>query len=108
VKATLERLEKSALAEAREVDRETAACRPSQVHLECSRERRPRHALPDKVEISHRTRSFLFLAGGCDGGGATGTPLLHIPENGLIALNSPLGASRRGTLSTRTTHPRYL
>lgn len=79
-----------------------------QVYLERSRKRRQRHALPDKVEISHRTRSFLFLAAGVMAASATGTQILQIPENGLIALNSPLGASRRGTLSTRTTHPRYI
>lgn len=79
-----------------------------QLYLERSRKGRQRYALPDKVEISHRSRSFLFLASGVVAAIATGTKTLHIPENGLIALNSPLGASRRGTLSTRTTHPRYI
>jgi 7-cyano-7-deazaguanine synthase in queuosine biosynthesis len=79
-----------------------------QVYLEQSRKRRQRYALPDKVEISHRTRSFLFLVAGAIAASSTGIESVYIPENGLIALNSPLGPSRRGTLSTRTTHPRYL
>lgn len=33
---------------------------------------------------------------------------LIIPENGTISLNHPLSASRRGSLSTRTTHPHLL
>jgi hypothetical protein len=33
---------------------------------------------------------------------------VYIPENGLIALNPPLGKNRLGTLSTRTAHPKYL
>ncbi len=79
-----------------------------QVYLEQSRKRRRRHGLPDKVEISHRTRSFLFLVAGSIAASSAGIEPVYIPENGLIALNSPLGPSRRGTLSTRTTHPRYL
>jgi hypothetical protein len=33
---------------------------------------------------------------------------LWIPENGFASLNPPLGADRRGSLSTHTTHPRFL
>ena len=33
---------------------------------------------------------------------------LWIPENGFASLNPPLGAERRGSLSTRTTHPAFL
>jgi hypothetical protein len=33
---------------------------------------------------------------------------LHVPENGLIALNVPLDPLRLGALSTRTTHPFYI
>jgi hypothetical protein len=40
--------------------------------------------------------------------GATRASALHIAENGLIALNPPLGLSRIGSLSTRTAHPRFL
>ncbi|HEX6097891.1 MAG TPA: Qat anti-phage system QueC-like protein QatC [Thermoanaerobaculia bacterium] len=79
-----------------------------QIYVARSQTRRRRYELPEKAEISHRTRSFLFLAAGVMAASATGVSTVYIPENGLIALNSPLGASRRGTLSTRTTHPRYL
>ena len=33
---------------------------------------------------------------------------LWIPENGFASLNPPLGPERLGSLSTRTTHPRFL
>jgi hypothetical protein len=33
---------------------------------------------------------------------------LFVPENGFISLNVPLTPLRRGTLSTRTTHPFYI
>jgi 7-cyano-7-deazaguanine synthase in queuosine biosynthesis len=79
-----------------------------QVHVERSRAQHPRFRLPAKVEITHRPRSFLFLVAGTLAASAAKTPSLWIPENGLIALNVPLSPSRRGTLSTRTTHPRFL
>lgn len=79
-----------------------------QANVERSRKRSQRFQLPDKAEITHRSRSFLFLAAGTVAAAATGTTRLYIPENGLIALNAPLGPSRRGTLSTRTAHPRYI
>ena len=36
-----------------------------------------------------------------------GVPL-WIPENGFASINPPLGPERRGSLSTRTTHPAFL
>jgi len=60
-------------------------------------------------EISMRSRSLLFIGLGlvvADHLGE-GTRLL-IPENGTVALNVPLTASRRGSCSTRTAHPHYL
>lgn len=63
----------------------------------------------DKSEDSTRSRSFLFLAHGIATANAFGEGIsLYIPENGLISLNIPLTYSRRGSLSTRTTHPYYL
>jgi hypothetical protein len=65
-------------------------------------------------EESMRSRSFNFLAfgtlaadtaAGLKGGLSID---LHVPENGLIALNAPLTPRRTGTLSTRTTHPHFL
>ncbi|TNC23733.1 7-cyano-7-deazaguanine synthase [Amycolatopsis alkalitolerans] len=58
-------------------------------------------------EPSSRSRSLLFLALGLAVASRTSSPLL-IPENGFASLNPPLGPERRGALSTRTTHPRFL
>lgn len=69
---------------------------------------RPRFRLPAKVEETHRPRSFLFLSLAACVAHSLGVEELHIPENGLIALNPPLQVSRLGTLSTRTAHPVYL
>lgn len=33
---------------------------------------------------------------------------IHVPENGFISLNTPLGGNRIGSLSTKTTHPVYM
>lgn len=79
-----------------------------QVHVARSLKRNHRFKLPKKTEITHRSRSFLFLAAGAAVASTVGTSRLYIPENGLIAINAPLGPSRKGTLSTRTTHPRYI
>lgn len=58
-------------------------------------------------EPSSRSRSLLFLALGLAAAERSGQPLL-IPENGFASLNPPLGPERRGSLSTHTTHPRFL
>ena len=58
-------------------------------------------------EPSSRSRSLLFLAFGLAVASREGIPL-WIPENGFASLNPPLGAERRGSLSTRTTHPAFL
>lgn len=86
---------------------------PGQAHLiQCRVARstieRPRYKLPEKVEETHRPRSFLFLAIAIAVARAARIDDIYIPENGLIALNSPLQVSRVGTLSTRTAHPAYL
>lgn len=60
-----------------------------------------------KNEPSSRSRSLLFLALGLAAAEKSGQPLL-IPENGFASLNPPLGPERRGSLSTHTTHPRFL
>jgi 7-cyano-7-deazaguanine synthase in queuosine biosynthesis len=67
-----------------------------------------RHALPEKIEDSHRPRSFLFLALAVTIAKTAGINSVFIPENGLIALNPPLQRSRAGSHSTRTVHPIYL
>lgn len=60
-----------------------------------------------KSEPSSRSRSLLFLALGLAAAERSGQALL-IPENGFASLNPPLGPERRGSLSTHTTHPRFL
>lgn len=60
-----------------------------------------------KSEPSSRSRSLLFLSLGLASAERSGQPLL-IPENGFASLNPPLGPERRGSLSTHTTHPRFL
>ncbi len=60
-------------------------------------------------ENTTRGRSFLFVALGVFAGSGVGAPFtVHVPENGLIALNVPLDVLRLGSLSTRTTHPYYM
>ena len=60
-----------------------------------------------KSETSTRSRSFLFLALGLAYASVNRVPL-WIPENGFASLNPPLAPNRRGSLSTRTTHPAFL
>ena len=61
------------------------------------------------VEHSYRSRSFLFLALAVVAAESIGRGIpIIVPENGPIALNPPLIPSRRGSCSTRTTHPHFL
>lgn len=60
-----------------------------------------------KSETSTRSRSLLFLALGLAHASVHGVPL-WIPENGFASLNPPLSPNRRGSLSTRSTHPAFL
>ncbi|MBK3404191.1 7-cyano-7-deazaguanine synthase [Methylorubrum populi] len=65
-------------------------------------------------EISQRPRSLAFLAFGVIAAATLDRYLagevvdLVVPENGFISLNVPLTHLRAGSLSTRTTHPRFL
>ncbi len=86
---------------------------PDQLHLlQCrvSRSTRlnPQFLLADKKEITHRPRSFLFLALGVAIAARCGIEEVFMPENGLMALNIPLQKSRSGALSTRTAYPSYI
>ena len=60
-----------------------------------------------KSEPSSRSRSFLFLALGLAYASVHGVPV-WIPDNGFTSLNPPLAPNRRGSLSTRSTHPAFL
>lgn len=59
-------------------------------------------------EKTTRGRSFLFLALAVLAASALSSPIIYVPENGLISLNVPLDPLRLGAWSTRTTHPFYL
>jgi 7-cyano-7-deazaguanine synthase in queuosine biosynthesis len=79
-----------------------------QCGLTRSPRRGPRFSLPAKTETSHRSRSFLFLSLAIAVAKGARVGRIVLAENGLIALNPPLGKSRVGSLSTRTAHPRFL
>ena len=54
-------------------------------------------------------RSLLFLCAALSVAGILGENVpVYIPENGFIGLNIPLTGGRKGTCSTRTTHPYFL
>lgn len=59
-------------------------------------------------EPSTRGRSILFIAYGVVAASSCSLHRVHVPENGLIAINAPLTRRRIGSLSTRTTHPHFL
>lgn len=57
-------------------------------------------------ETSTRSRSIIFLALGIYAAESVDDNTnLIIPENGFISINMPFSPSRRGSCSTRTTHP---
>lgn len=64
---------------------------------------------PMGEESTTRGRSFLFFAlSAIAASGLPDTPIIYVPENGLISLNVPLDPLRVGAWSTRTTHPFYM
>lgn len=61
------------------------------------------------VENTSRGRSLLFLCAAVTIAGIMGKNIpVYIPENGFIGLNVALTNSRKGSCSTRTTHPYFL
>jgi hypothetical protein len=82
---------------------------PEQQHLQLRLSRNARRIDGSNyaTESSSRSRSLLFLALGLAVAAIHESPL-WIPENGFASLNPPLGPDRRGSLSTRTTHPAFL
>ncbi|MEG0577734.1 MAG: Qat anti-phage system QueC-like protein QatC [Bacilli bacterium] len=60
-------------------------------------------------ENTSRGRSLLFLCAALAIASTLGSEApVYIPENGFIGLNIPLTNSRKGTCSTRTTHPYFI
>ena len=88
---------------------ETLVPGPKQEHLriQFARKKKLQDGTKYPTEFSSRSRSLLFLALGLAVASIDGVPL-WIPENGFTSLNPPLGPERRGSLSTRTTHPAFL
>jgi hypothetical protein len=82
---------------------------PSQEHVVVHLGRRGERidSISYPSEPTTRSRSFLFLALGLAVASIHQVPL-WIPENGFASINPPLGRERLGSLSTRTTHPRFL
>lgn len=82
---------------------------PSQEHVAIGFRRRAKQVDGSRFtgEPSSRSRSLLFLSLGLAAASIHDVPL-WIPENGFASLNPPLAPDRRGSLSTRTTHPRFL
>ena len=88
---------------------ESAVSGAAQTHLQINFRRHTHQidgsSFPD--ETSSRSRSLLFLAFGLAVASRENVQL-WMPENGFASLNPPLGPERRGSLSTRTTHPYFL
>lgn len=82
---------------------------PSQAHMQVGLRRSSRQIDGARFtnEPSSRSRSLLFLSLGLAAASIDDVPL-WIPENGFASLNPPLDPNRRGSLSTRTTHPAFL
>ncbi|MER7197442.1 hypothetical protein CG723_29490 [Streptomyces sp. CB01635] len=57
------------------------------------------------LERSTRSRGLLYAATAVHAAAAERVPVVHVPENGQLALNPPLSAARWGACSTRSVHP---
>lgn len=83
---------------------------PGSLHLQMNHNAR----MPHSSERSQRARSMGFFGFGVlaatslQAHNAGRRVPLVIPENGYISINVPLTPLRRGSLSTRTTHPHFL
>lgn len=82
---------------------------PDQLHVQVHFSRRSTRLDGSRLtnEYSTRARSLLFLSFGL-AVASLHQAELWVPENGFASLNPPLGPDRRGSLSTRTTHPAFL
>ncbi|WP_147378923.1 hypothetical protein [Mycobacteroides abscessus] len=77
------------------------------VQIHHSRGRKTVNGTNYRKEDSTRSRSLLFLAFGLAVASVDRIPV-WIPENGYASINPPLSPNRRGSLSTKTTHPAFL
>ncbi len=58
-----------------------------------------------ELELSTRSRGLLYTASAVHAAAAEEVPVVHLPENGQLAVNPPLSAARSGACSTRSVHP---
>ncbi|WP_026530172.1 hypothetical protein [Haematomicrobium sanguinis] len=92
---------------AKEIERLAPGTQADHVKVHLARGRRSPSGTSYGRENSSRSRSFLFIALGLAVASVNKIPL-WIPENGYASINPPLSRSRRGSLSTKTTHPKFL
>ncbi|MFE3204291.1 7-cyano-7-deazaguanine synthase [Embleya sp. NPDC059237] len=59
----------------------------------------------DRLETSARTRGLLYTTGAVRIATAHRVRIVHVPENGQLALNPPLTPARAAACSTRSVHP---
>lgn len=89
-----------------EIDKAAPGTTHDHIRINHQRRKRGPSGTPYGRESSSRSRSLLFIALGLAAASIERVPLL-IPENGFASINPPLGYDRRGSLSTKTTHPRF-
>lgn len=58
-----------------------------------------------RMDRTTRSRGLLYTATAVSAAAAEQVPVVHLPENGQLALNPPLSAARSGACSTRSVHP---
>lgn len=92
---------------ASEIDRLAPGALADHVKVRLARGRQSPSGKSYGRENSSRSRSFLFITLGLAVASVNKIPL-WIPENGYASVNPPLSRSRRGSLSTKTTHPKFL
>ncbi|MDJ1134956.1 hypothetical protein [Streptomyces iconiensis] len=68
-------------------------------------ELRERDPLEGRLEVSSRTRGFLYAVAGLHVAAVNELPTVEVPENGQVAFNPPLSPARAGACSTRSVHP---
>ncbi|MFI0979446.1 7-cyano-7-deazaguanine synthase [Streptomyces sp. NPDC021093] len=66
--------------------------------------RRPK-GFTKRMDRTTRSRGLLYTATAVSAAAAEQVPVVHLPENGQLALNPPLSAARSGACSTRSVHP---
>jgi hypothetical protein len=71
----------------------------------------PLRPIPQQVsggDLSNRSRGFLFVATAIYAAATHRSEEVVVPENGQLAINSPLTPARLAACSTRSVHPRTL